>query len=254
MQISFTPYAMEKQRKMSDFDFEELTRDIKCKKDGASVAIFSVNIYQRDLYFDSHQSNMLGAALQAAEAKDNKQMKPSNYTGDVNGFGEIHNLEVFSPLIREIEKSVIDYIATFSKMSDQIQVYHQKSWPVIINEGGCVDCHQHSNADLSAVYYLDVPIADGGELVFYSPLTLGLPSNSSGVDFFISKAYAKAIKPYKGLLVIFPSALKHEVREYHGKEPRVSLSFDFTITASEEQGSGRIENLPPSIRFWRAFK
>lgn len=238
---------------MANLDFIALANDLEAKQKGLSFPIFSINIYQRDIYIGKEEREPINT-LFARAIKDHEASKSdSNFTGDVKGFGSIHCMPIFSELIREIEKSVLNYIDTFSKMKDSIQIYHQKSWPVIVKKGGSVDPHKHPNADLSAVYYIDVPNGDGGELVFYLPTTMGLPSNSSGVDFFRPKAYAYAIKPYSGLLLVFPAELKHEVRTYQGEYPRLSLSFDFTITASESQGSGKIENLPPAITYWRAF-
>ena len=244
---------MEGQNQMTDLNFTALIHDFEVKSKGQSLPIFSINIYQRDIYLSDEKRNSIICVFDQIIADHNKNASDSNFTGDVKGFGSIHRMAIFSDLLKEIEESVLNYIGSFSRMIDKIQVYHQKSWPVIIKKGGSVDCHKHANADLSAVYYLDVPEGEGGELIFYSPLTMGLPSNSSGVDFFQPKEYAHAIKPYAGLLLIFPSALKHEVRTYQGDNPRLSVSFDFTITASESQGSGMLENLPPAISCWRAF-
>ena len=238
---------------MANLDLIALAHDLEMKQKGLSCPIFPINIYQRDIYITKEQRESINPLFDRTIIDHEVNKSDSNFTGDVKGFGSIHNLPIFSDLIKEIENSVFNYIDTFSQMKNKIQVYHQKSWPVIITNGGSVDCHKHANADLSAVYYIDVPNGEGGELVFYSPSTMGLPSNSSGVDFFRPKAYAHAIKPYSGLLLIFPSALKHEVRAYQGQDPRLSLSFDFTITASESQGAGTIENLPPATSYWRAF-
>lgn len=244
---------MERQRQMTELNFTTLIHDFEVKSKGQSLPIFSINIYQKDIYLDNDKRHSIATFFDQFIADHNQSQSNSNFTGDVKGFGSIHRLAILSDLIKELEDSVLNYIATFSRMVDKIQVYHQKSWPVVITKGGSVDCHKHGNADLSAVYYLDVPEGEGGELVFYSPLTMGLPSNSSGVDFFRPKECAHAIKPYTGLLVIFPSALKHEVRTYQGDNPRLSLSFDFTITASESQGSGMLENFPPAISYWSVF-
>ena len=239
---------------MNEINFKKLTSDLCQKKKGHLLQLFSINIYQRDILIPQETRLAIINSFEEMQDKYFKSSTASSYTGDVEGMGAMHNMDIFEELIKEVEISVLDYIRSFSKMCDQLQVYHQKSWPVFLKSGTSVDSHHHSNSDLSAVYYFDVPNGNGGELIFYSPIDLGLPSNSTGVDFWKNEFCVNAIKPYTGLLVIFPSSIKHEVRRYTGEQQRVSFSFDFTLTASPDLGSGQIENLPPSINHWRAFR
>ncbi len=238
---------------MDEINFKKLTDDLCEKKKGHLLQLFSINVYQRDILIPQDTRSAINNIFEEMQDGYVKSSTKSSYTGDVAGMGSMHNIEIFDDLIQEIEGSVLEYIRTFSKMHDTIQVYHQKSWPVFLKSGTSVDSHQHSNADLSAVYYFDVPEGSGGELIFYSPIDLGLPSNSSGVDFWQNQICINAIKPYTGLLIVFPSSIKHEVRKYVGDKQRISFSFDFTMTASPSLGSGKIENFPPSIDHWRAF-
>ena len=242
-----------KQKSMDEINFKNLTDDLCQKKKGHSFQLFSINIYQRDILLSQETRSAIISNFKEMQDGYFKSSTTSSYTGDVEGMGAMHNMDIFEELIKEIEISVLDYLRSFSKMYDKLQVYHQKSWPVFLKSGTSVDSHHHSNSDLSAVYYFDVPEGSGGELIFYSPIDLGLPSNSKGVDFWKNEFCVNGIKPYTGLLVIFPSSIKHEVRRYTGEAQRVSFSFDFTLTASPDLGSGQIENLPPSINHWRAF-
>ena len=238
---------------MIEFDFQKLVDDIANKGKGKCSPIFNVSIFEKDILLSNEEQNILKKFI-SVQIDDHLQDKSDiNFTGDVKGMGAIHNEPVFQTIVLNIEKAVKDYLNSFSKMADKLQIYHQKSWPVILKSNGKVDRHCHTNAHLSAVYYLNVPKANGGDLVFFSPIELNLPSNSSGVDFLRPQTYMHIIKPYNGLLVVFPSALRHEVTKYEGNEARLSLSFDFVFTASEEVGSGTIENLAPSINSWKAF-
>ena len=239
---------------MDKINFKKLTDDLYQKKKGHSFQLFSINIYKRDIFISQETRSAITSSFEKMQDGYSNSSTTSSYTGDVEGMGAMHNLDVFEELIKEIEISVLEYLRSFSKMCDKLQVYHQKSWPVFLKSGTSVDSHHHSNSDLSAVYYFDVPEGSGGELIFYSPIDLGLPSNSTGVDFWKNEFCVNGIKPYTGLLIIFPSSIKHEVRKYLGKKQRVSFSFDFTLTASPDLGSGLIENLPPSINHWRAFQ
>jgi uncharacterized protein (TIGR02466 family) len=239
---------------MLEEEIRLLIKDIADKKDGRLSPIFNINIYEKDIVLNNELRIKYEQFIKEQIFTHLQNNSDSNFTGDIKGMGSIHNESTFQYLIQEIEKAVSEYLKSFSKLTQKLQIYYQKSWPVILKRGGMVGSHHHANAHLSAVYYLNVPKGEGGDLIFYSPIDLNLPSLSTGVDFFHAKTYIHAIKPYSGLLVIFPSVLKHEVTKYEGHEPRLSLSFDFVLTASEEAGSGEIENLAPSINLWRPFE
>lgn len=238
---------------MLEKEIHLLIKDIADKKDGRLSPIFNINIYEKDIALTNETRIKYEQFVKKQIFTHLQNHSDSNFTGDVKGIGSIHDESTFQYLIQGIEIAVSEYLESFSKLTQKLQIYHQKSWPVILKNGGMVGSHHHANAHLSAVYYLNVPKGKGGDLIFYSPIDLNLPSISTGVDFFHAKTYIHAIKPYNGLLVIFPSVLKHEVTKYQGNEPRLSLSFDFVLTASEEAGSGEIENLAPSIKLWRPF-
>ncbi len=244
---------MEEHNLMIEFDFQKLVDDIASKGEGRCSPIFNVSIFEKDIILSNEEQSKLKAFISVQIDEHLQDKSDTNFTGDVKGMGAIHNEPAFHTIVLNIEQAVRDYLNSFSKMVDKLQIYHQKSWPVILKSNGKVDGHSHTNAHLSAVYYLNVPKANGGDLVFFSPIELNLPSNSSGVDFLRPQTYMHVIKPYNGLLVVFPSALRHEVTKYEGDESRLSLSFDFVLTASEEVGSGKIENLAPSIKTWKPF-
>lgn len=251
----FILFITAEQALMDNFNFTDLTQELKLRSEGYPASIFAINIFLRDVFLSHILRSSFDAYFRELKTSYLESESQLSFTGDVMGIGSLHKISVFDELINEIECSVLAYIRTFSKMHQKIQVFHQKSWPVFLKSGTTVDCHHHANADLSAIYYYDVPVGgSGGELLFYSPIDLGLPSNAKGVDFWHNNQIIKVIKPYSGLLIIFPSILKHEVLKYTGDKQRISLSFDFTLTAASHFGSGQIENLSPSIDHWQAFR
>jgi hypothetical protein len=100
------------------------------------------------------------------------------------------------------------------------------SWFTRTRTGGGCQRHLHSNSVLSGVVF-----ASGGELgghlQFHRPessgdgLSLGVPS-----EYTIRNSELYSIVPAPGLVVIFPSFLRHSVTEYRGEAPRYSLAFN----------------------------
>ena len=146
---------------MAKINFKRLTDELCQKKKGHSFQLFSINIYQRDILMSQETRSAIISIFEEMQDGYFKSSTTSSYTGDVEGMGAMHNLDIFEELIKEIEISVLEYLRSFSKMSDKLQVYHQKSWPVFLKSGTSVDSHHHSNSDLSAVYYFDVPEGSG---------------------------------------------------------------------------------------------
>ena len=80
--------------------------------------------------------------------------------------GAMHNLDVFEELIKEIEISVLEYLRSFRRCAINYKHTIRNHGLVFLKTGTSVDSHHHSNSDLSAVYYFDVPEGSGGELIF----------------------------------------------------------------------------------------
>lgn len=239
---------------MNNFNPKEFIDDIQAKSDGILEPLFSTNIFLKDIFLQDYQRDSIFSYLNVRISDYIVDPLLSNYTGDVKGFASIHRIAAFDVLTSQIERAVVQYLSSLCKVIDKIQIYHQKSWPVFLKKDTSVSVHSHSNAHISAIYYFDISSNEGGDLVFHSPFDLGLPSNANGVEFFYPKYYLRAIKPYTGMLVVFPSILRHEVTKYLGETPRISFSYDFTLTASPRLGSGSVEMLAPAIETWLPFK
>ena len=115
-----------------------------------------------------------------------------------------------------------------------------------------VASHNHPNASISVVYYLQTKDSSGGELLL------------DNVNEFISNEYlvkdksksesiSIAIKPVEGLLVLFPSSVKHKVAHYSGDKLRLSIAYDISITSSRDLYSKFSENSILHPSYWREF-
>ena len=107
-------------------------------------------------------------------------------------------------------------------------------WLNVNPRGGYNSPHQHSDAHLSGVYYVDVPKAKseaGGAIEFLSPHPVRLLSTLIRSQLFSDRV---RVQPTAGDLLIFPSQLMHWVHPNDSSKPRVTVAFNATIQAKRE--------------------
>jgi uncharacterized protein (TIGR02466 family) len=165
------------------------------------------------------------------EYKDKK-----NITGDVTGNGDIANKKEFSWLVNQVSDETRKYLTELNVDMDIIDLFVQKSWPVICSsDEGYITSHMHLNSHLSVVYYIQKDCSDDnqtGALRFWVPNNhpiCQLPVKyKDGKRNKLSANYVDYNFPAESL-IIFPSMMRHEVLPYISPIPRYSVSFDISI-------------------------
>lgn len=102
-------------------------------------------------------------------------------------------------------------------------------WLNVNPPGGYNSPHQHSDAHLSGVYYVDVPKAKsdaGGAIEFLSPHPVRLLSTVIRSQLFSDRV---RVQPKAGDLIIFPSQLVHWVHPNDSGKPRITVAFNAVI-------------------------
>jgi uncharacterized protein (TIGR02466 family) len=120
-------------------------------------------------------------------------------------------------------------IATFevSPRFDQARWQMQlEGWINISGQGGYNAPHDHPAFAWSGVYYVAVPdvtLGDSGSIEFLDPRTNTRVPTVEGAACFLD---TRKLRPKPGLLIIFPSYLRHWV--YPNEEPadRISIAFN----------------------------
>lgn len=113
-------------------------------------------------------------------------------------------------------------------------------WANINGPGHANQLHCHPGAFWSGVYYPDPAGAgvddNGGELVLEDPR---YPmAYSTMPDLVLRNAAGRAMRsqfavaPEAGMLVLFPSWLRHSVRPYHGEGERVSVAINLSLVVA----------------------
>lgn len=105
-------------------------------------------------------------------------------------------------------------------------------WVNILGEGGTHSSHLHPNSVISGTYYVSVP-AESGRLKLEDP-RLGLmmaapPIKSSAPDTAKRFIY---ITPKAGEALFWESWLRHEVVAGRTSDPRISISYNFSLQSS----------------------
>jgi len=80
---------------------------------------------------------------------------------------------------------------------------------------------------LSGVFYIDIPLEGMGDLQFYrgDDAQYYIPDNLSSYNTITSTMATYPPKP--GMLVIFPSWVKHAVKQNRTDAERIAISFNY---------------------------
>jgi uncharacterized protein (TIGR02466 family) len=212
-----------------------------------------------------HRQALLDAVLQLEQTGyDRRNYSDMAWTGDIHGIAQIHADPKFSWIVSQLEMHSLIYLQELGLDLSQIQLYIQRSWPIVSRSHQGVGSHCHNTAHLSGVYYIAVPTdpeLDAGSLVFFDDARVnevcpGLGSENTQVvnEFNEFNLLQVAYPPEEGRIIIFPAKQRHAVTPNETSELRVSLSFDILITAAAGQAAGSYEFLAPPIDQWRSFK
>jgi hypothetical protein len=191
------------------------------------------------------------------------------WTGDINGVWQLHRLESFQWLRRQVELQAWAYLEQLGFHPGSVALHIQRSWPVVSEAGQVVGRHHHPNAHLSAVYYLNgdgsgrsgclrlFPRHQLNELVPGLAVGHGGPLESGNPQAELWNAPWCDVAPRAGLLVLFPASTDHAVTANDdAEELRLSVAFDLALTAppAGPQDPAPPEYLAPHPSQWSALE
>jgi len=143
----------------------------------------------------------------------------------------IENVDLLPPDIRdpltqmvvELDKA-IEYCRTSAGFPT---LEMQNFWINVNGPGAYHTLHNHQDAMLSGVFYIDVPTDNMGDLQFYrgDEAQYYIPDNLSTYNTITSTMATYPPKP--GMVVIFPSWVKHAVKQNRSDAERIAISFNY---------------------------
>lgn len=105
-------------------------------------------------------------------------------------------------------------------LDTESSLFQIRLWSVVLFAGGYQMPHVHPGGWMSGVYYAKVPSSDGDE----GAIEFGA-QNAAG-DF----VSLRKIQPLPGMLVLFPSFVRHRTVPTIGPDARISVSMDIVPT------------------------
>jgi uncharacterized protein (TIGR02466 family) len=152
------------------------------------------------------------------------------YNNGYTSYGSLDQLHLMSDSFRNLSKIIDKHVARFIKElkfeASFNQFFLSRLWINIMPQNCYHAWHIHPLSVISGTFYLQLPKSKS-PIRFEDPrlhsfMNRPVVKSAHGTDsnFFV-------LQPAEGDLILFESWLKHEVPMHHGKEPRISLSFNY---------------------------
>ena len=148
---------------------------------------------------------------------------------------DLFEIPVFENFVVELKKEVEHYCQEMLLINYK-NLELSSLWANVHTKQSQHDLHMHSNSFVSGVYYVKVPDtrSDEGDIVFADPRDVReifMTDHTDPNDKKVTRMYQ--YKPKNGLLLLFPSWLKHKVIPFSlDDDYRISVSFNFILTKS----------------------
>ncbi len=134
--------------------------------------------------------------------------------------------------LKFLDHSVKQYVYTISKGTADSTYSITESWFTKTLKGQYAPHHNHGDADLSGVYYLDTNGEDG-RLKIVSPHRYFCGNYIYGITNRLSQE--STITLQNGVLGLWPSILDHSTEANETDHERISLSFNICFSKLEQQ-------------------
>lgn len=140
--------------------------------------------------------------------------------------GNLFELEEVKPLQELVTAAIAECAKALGY--EQVAIRPANCWANVNPKYASNKIHDHANCLFSGVYYLQAN-ESCGNLMFYDPREARTFYKPSVQSFTAYTADAVAHAPQTGLLLIFPSWLKHGVEPNLSDVERVSISFNYVF-------------------------
>ena len=223
--------------------------------------IFPLTIYQSKIEIEKNEKKKLISLIKDMKVNSKNleyYNKVGSWTGDTQGFENLHHNPDFINFHKEVKKKIIEYLNVLNIDQNQLDIYVQRSWATISEGKEHIDKHSHLQSHISFAYYLKKSKGDS-KINFYddkrhNELIPGLFESPTAnkrkilkkIDLHNSSSIS--IDPDEGDIVIFPSKTPHSTQPNVTNNERISISADITLIAKDSE---LLEHLAPPISNWQ---
>lgn len=220
------------------------------------VNAFPLSIYRNTLAIDPQiKARLIGIALEMGSARPERTQGRS-WTGDVHGYGFLHQDHRFAELFAEFPGHLRQYLNFLKIDPSKLRLYFTRSWATVSQGRENIAPHRHRLAHLSLVYYPKLP-ANGGGLSFIDE---DAPNQFVPYLFREEMLQQRVIKepgafntkivtlqPKEDDVWIFPSNTMHATEPNLSDEPRISVAADIVATVRDAEA---LEHMLPDLDRW----
>ena len=141
---------------------------------------------------------------------------------------QVLNDERLSDLKNWIHLCIDDYFKLVVCPLDDVEPYITISWINCTMNGQYHHQHNHPNSIISGVFYIDVD-EDTDTISFYRDAynTINFHPSKDDVNLYNAGLWKMSVQ--RGLLLLFPSSLRHSVSTVSTDMNRISLSFNVFV-------------------------
>jgi uncharacterized protein (TIGR02466 family) len=154
--------------------------------------------------------------------------RDNGYKG-YTSYASLNDLPRRDPAFEDLKRLLIKHAAAFAKeLAWDAKPKLDSMWVNLLKGGGHHSAHIHPHSILSGTLYVEVQKGSGA-IRFEDPrLPMMMAAPMRGENAPENLRSFVDIEPQPGLLLLWESWLRHEVRPGTGKGDRLSISFNFT--------------------------
>jgi uncharacterized protein (TIGR02466 family) len=143
-------------------------------------------------------------------------------------YASLNDLPRRDPAFEDLKRVLTKHAAAFAKeLAWDVKPKLNSLWANLLKGGGHHSAHIHPHSILSGTLYVEVPKGSGA-IRFEDPrLPMMMAAPVRAEDAPEPLRQFVDIGPEPGLLLLWESWLRHEVRPHGGKGDRLSISFNF---------------------------
>jgi uncharacterized protein (TIGR02466 family) len=193
--------------------------------------LFATRLYEADLGNEELLGDLAHSIRSFAEqdGAGRRWSREHHYPG-YTSYGSLNDLPTRDPAFGLLAKLLTRHAATFA---DELAFDLARKpkldslWVNLLKSGGRHSGHVHPHSILSGTLYVEAP-ASSGAIGFEDPrLALMMAAPLRRADAPEELQTFVTVQPRPGLLLMWESWLRHEVRPGIGKGERLSISFNF---------------------------
>ena len=195
-------------------------------------SLFPTLIGRGSLDGQASLNKRLLAEIESFSAQDRmgRQWSEENYRGGYTSYASLSDMHHRSPLFLEFSEKLQPHAEAFAKAQGWdmrgMNLEMTALWMNVMPQNTYHTLHLHPHSVISGAYYVSTP--KGSVSLKLEDPRMGLYMNA---PLSRKRSLYQEITPAAGTFVLFDSWLRHEVPPNRSSQPRISLSFNYSLTS-----------------------